>query len=194
MDFSQIKVEAKEALVGNRLMFLLAILVAGIVGGAVPGLNIILSPLLMAGLFVAGKVLLADKKVMFESLFEFFRNFDHAIKIVLVSLLTMIIVFVGILLLIVPGIIFAYRYSQALFIISENKDMDVVDALKTSRRMMQGKKMNLFLFQLSFIGHVLLGIITLGIYLLYALPYIQLSMYNYYLHLKADNPELIEAS
>lgn len=194
MDFSQIKIEAKEALVGNRLMFLLAILVAGIVGGAVPGLNIILSPLLMAGLFVAGKVLLADKKVMFESLFEFFRNFDHAIKIVLVSLLTMIIVFVGLLLLIVPGIIFAYRYSQALFIISENKDMDVVDALKASRSMMQGKKMNLFLFQLSFIGHVLLGIITLGIYLLYALPYIQLSMYNYYLHLKADNPELIEAS
>jgi len=131
---------------------------------------------------------------MFESLFEFFRNFDHAIKIVLVSLLTMIIVFVGLLLLIVPGIIFAYRYSQALFIISENKDMDVVDALKASRRLMQGKKMNLFIFQLSFIGHVLLGIITLGIYLLYALPYIQLSMYNYYLHLKADNPELIEAS
>ena len=193
MDFSQIKIEAKEALVGNRLMFLLAILVVGIVGGAVRGLNIILSPLLMAGLFVAGKVLLADKKVVFESLFEFFRNFDHAIKIVLVSLLTMIIVFVGLLLLIVPGIIFAYRYSQALYIISENKDMDVVDALKASRRMMQGKKMNLFLFQLSFIGHILLGMITFGIYMLYALPYIQLSMHNYYLHLKSNNPELIQA-
>ncbi|WP_025725524.1 DUF975 family protein [Acholeplasma granularum] len=198
MLFKDIKLEAKNALVGNRLMFLLAILVAGVISSVIPGLQILIGPVVMAGLFFIGKKLLSDKKVDFELMFTFFKDLNHAIKLVAVQLLVMLIVLGGFLLLIIPGYIFLFRYSQALFIMSENKDMDIMDALKESRRMMKGYKWNYFFFSLSFIGHILLGIITFGIYLLYALPYINLSMYNYYLHLKVEHgikdqkPNLLE--
>src|SRR5690554_56932 len=184
MDFRALKIEAKEALIGNRLMFLLVILVAGVLASVVPPLAFIVSPILMMGVFVVGKQILKEKKVAFEPIFTYFRDLEHALKIFVVNLLVGLIVMVGLILFIIPGIIFALRYSQAVLIISENKDMDIMDALKESRRMMQGYKMNFFIFILSFIGHYLLGVITFGIYLLYALPYIQLSMYNYYLNLK----------
>lgn len=88
-------------------------------------------------------------------------------------------------LLIIPGIYVALKYGQAIFIMSENKDMDIFDAIKESGKLTEGYKMDLFIFALSFIGHILLGMITFGIYLLYAMPYIMLSMHNYYIHLKA---------
>lgn len=195
MDFRSLKIEAKEALVGNRLMFLLVILVAGILGG-IPAIGIVVSPIIMAGVFVIGKKLLKDKEVQIDPIFTYFKDLEHGLKIFLVNILVGVIVALGLILFIIPGIIFALKYAQAVYIMSENKDMDVMEALRQSGRMMDGYKMNLFLFGLSFILHFLLGIITFGIYMLYAIPYIQLSMYNYYLHLKqksGDQQPVLEA-
>ena len=184
MDSRMIKQEAKMALEGNRLMFLLVILVAGAISGVVPPLAVLVSPIIMMGVFLVGKHLLKNKEVRFEPIFDYFKDLEHGFKIFVVSLLVNVFVFVGLLLFIVPGIIFAMKYSQAAFIMSENKDLDIMAALKKSDEMMYGYKMNLFIFGLSFIGHILLGILTLGIYLLYAMPYMVLSYQNYYLNLK----------
>ena len=184
MNRQKIKSEAKEALVGNRLLFLLAMLLIGFAVGATAGLGILISPILAAGLFLMGKNLLHGEKLKFDDLIEYFNELRHALKLFLVSLLTGLIVLLGFILFIIPGIIFALRYSQALFIMSENKEMDILDALRKSREMMRGYKWDLFVFCLSFIGHILLGIITLGLWFFYAMPYIELSFMNYYLHLK----------
>lgn len=62
MNRSAIKMEAKEALVGKRLMFLVAIIVVGVLSG-IPGIGFIVGPILTAGLFVIGKDVLNKKDV-----------------------------------------------------------------------------------------------------------------------------------
>lgn len=61
MNRSAIKTEAKEALVGKRLMFLVAIIVVVVLSG-IPGIGFIVGHILTAGLFVIGKEVLAKKK------------------------------------------------------------------------------------------------------------------------------------
>lgn len=190
MDRKLIKSEAKQALVGNRLMFLLAIIIVGVISGT--GIGSILAPILGAGLFLIGKVLLLEKKFNFELIIEYFKDLNHALRLIGATLLYALIVFVGFLLFIIPGIIFSYQYSQVMYILAEDKEIGVWDAFKKSKEMMVGYKFDLFIFHLSFIGHILLGMITFGIYLLYAMPYMQLSYYNYYLHLKGK--DVVETS
>jgi uncharacterized membrane protein len=190
MDFSTIKQETKEVLVGNRLMFLLAVLVvSAICAIATPifGIGIIVYPVLMGGLYLLGILILKEKKFDFYKVVELFKDLNHALKVIGVYFLTALIVSVGMFLFIIPGIIFTYRYSQALFIIIDNPEMGIMDALTESQKLMHGHKFELFLFQLSFIGHILLGIITFGLYFFYVIPYIQIAMYNYYLHLSGKN-------
>lgn len=102
-----------------------------------------------------------------------------------------IIVSVGTILLIIPGIIFAMMYAQAPFIMAEHKELGVFEAMHKSKEMMFGKKWNLFVFHFSFIGHFLLSAITFGIYGLYFIPYYQLALINYYQHLKAAEAPLV---
>ncbi|MBQ3011222.1 MAG: DUF975 family protein [Peptococcaceae bacterium] len=56
------------------------------------------------------------------------------------------------MLLIVPGIIASYRYRQGLYILLDHPEMSVSECIRASKHMMQGKKMELFLLDLSFFG------------------------------------------
>ena len=56
----------------------------------------------------------------------------------------------------------------------------IIQALKESVRIMRGKKGKLFYLQLSFIGIYLLGAIACGIGLLWVIPYMQVTMANFY--------------
>ena len=88
------------------------------------------------------------------------------------------------LLLIIPGIIAAYSYQMTLYILLDNPNMNVMDAIKESKRMMKGHKMDYFILQLSFIGWIILGIFTLGILYLWLVPYMNVTMCNFYNNLK----------
>lgn len=76
-------------------------------------------------------------------------------------------------LLIVPGIIKMYSYSLVPFILSENPEMQPIEAITKSREMMDGYKWQTFVLDLSFIGWGILSVITCGLVgLLYTNPYI----------------------
>lgn len=182
MDFKLIKEQSKTALIGSRLMYLIAILVASIITA---GSFAILGPLLMFGLFLISIDLLNGKEFDYNRFLDPFRDLNHVFKMIGVYFLTAIIVAAGTILFIIPGIIFAYMYSQALYIIGENPELGIWEAMQESKRMMNGYKFNLFLFSLSFIGHFLLIIVTLGFYGFYFFPYQSVAFHNYYLHLKA---------
>jgi uncharacterized membrane protein len=67
-------------------------------------------------------------------------------------------------------------------------NVDIEDAITRSRQLMDGKKMDLFVLQLSFIGWFILGLITLNILnVLYTIPYLQLSTAGFYQQLKTNN-------
>ncbi len=191
MNTQIIKDEAKDALVGSRLMMLLVLIVFSAINLVLERfyIGLLLLPIFTAGFYLVNKELLLDGRVDFGKLFYYFRNLKHALKLFGVTILTALIVTLGCLLFIIPGIIFSFRYSQALLIMADNPDIGIIEAMIESKELMYGHKMEYFLFGLSFIGHILLGIITLGIYLLYIMPYIVASNYNYYLHLTHQNED-----
>jgi Predicted integral membrane protein len=95
-----------------------------------------------------------------------------------------IFVFLWSLLLIVPGIIKALAYSMAPFILRENPEMKVLDAITESRKLMHGHKGSLFCLYLTFIGWFLLSALSLGIGFLWFGPYVSAATASFYKSLK----------
>lgn len=96
------------------------------------------------------------------------------------------------LLLVIPGIIAAFRYSQMWFILAENKDMGPLEAISKSKEMMIGNKWKLLCLGLRFIGWWFIGIITLGIGFIWIAPYYSLSRAKFYDDLKPVKSEAAE--
>ena len=67
------------------------------------------------------------------------------------------------LLFIIPGIIKAYEYRMVQYIVCDDPDISVKDALRESREIMDGSKWAAFVLDLSFIGWDILSIFTLGL-------------------------------
>lgn len=61
------------------------------------------------------------------------------------------------LLLIVPGIIAAFRYSQAFYILADDPTKGVMQCIRESKEMMKGNKGKLFCLECSFIPWMLLA-------------------------------------
>ena len=90
------------------------------------------------------------------------------------------------LLLLIPGIVKACAYSQAMYILRDEPDIKATEALKRSQEMMKGHKMEFFKLLLSFFGWALLAPFTLGILYIWLLPYMQATFANYYKYLKGE--------
>lgn len=82
---------------------------------------------------------------------ELFSRFYLAGKIILAQLLTSCLVFLWSLLFVIPGIVAAYRYSLVPYLLIDDPDRPVLDALRRSRELMQGRKWELFTLELSFL-------------------------------------------
>ena len=65
-------------------------------------------------------------------------------------------VFLWTLLLIIPGIIAAIRYSMAPYYLADDPDLTAKEALEKSKEAMQGMKLSYLMLQLSFVGWNLL--------------------------------------
>ncbi|MGX7419684.1 DUF975 family protein [Carnobacterium gallinarum] len=77
------------------------------------------------------------------------------------GLMIMISIFTGLwsLLFIIPGLVKGYSYSQAYNILKDNPEIGILDAITASRRLMDGKKGNLFVLQLTFVLWYLIPVI-----------------------------------
>lgn len=128
--------------------------------------------------------------VRIENLFDGFK--DYA-RVFLTNLLQSIYIVLWTLLLIVPGIIKSISYSQTFFVLKDNPELKNNAAIERSMAMMEGHKMEYFCLILSFIGWLLLGILTLGIGLLWVNPYIATATAHFYEYVKEDYERRIEA-
>ena len=57
----------------------------------------------------------------------------------------------------------AYSYRMVPFILKDNPELSPNEVITKSRKMMDGNKMDVFIFDLSYIGWYLLGIVTFGL-------------------------------
>ncbi|MBU3201855.1 DUF975 family protein [Clostridium estertheticum] len=73
-------------------------------------------------------------------------------------------------------------YRMSYYIIAVEDNISVTKALAKSKKNMYGHKMELFLLELSYIGWVFVSLVTLGIALLWIVPYMELTLANFFLN------------
>ncbi|MEN6636944.1 MAG: DUF975 family protein [Clostridiaceae bacterium] len=120
-----------------------------------------------------------------ETIFSRFSNLGNAL---LLRLLMTVKILLWTLLLIIPGIVAAYRYSMAPFIMAENPDLSATESVERSKQLMAGNKWRLFCLQFSFIGWLLLAALTGGIGGVFLRPYMKAATTAFYLDLTGRQP------
>lgn len=104
-----------------------------------------------------------------EVLYAFKNNYINS---VLGLFIRDIVIAIGCICFIIPGLILSYSYRMVPYILADNPSVSPIEALKTSRAMMKGQKWNCFVYDLSFIGWYILSACTLGILaVFYVNPY-----------------------
>ncbi len=126
--------------------------------------------------------LLDGREARFSDLASFMDHFGSALCMHVIRSLAITL---GTICLIVPGILFTYGFSMAGYIMAEDPDCGAVEALKRSWALMSGRKMDLFVLGLTFIGWALLAVLTLGIGLLFLQPYIEAAYTSFYRELRS---------
>ena len=105
-----------------------------------------------------------DSKYLTSNLFGTLK--DNYTQSIAVLGLTTIYSLLWALLLLIPGIVKSYSYSLAKYIQMDNRDLRAEECIKKSMKLMKGKKMQLFLLDLSFILRWLaIPIITIVVFL-----------------------------
>ncbi|MBR5360963.1 MAG: DUF975 family protein [Lachnospiraceae bacterium] len=204
MEFTraEIKEQARAQLKGKVGILFVCMLVASIIPAIISGIataitqsgnqvvgsllssagSILITPPIALGLVMVFLNVTYGEDPKVSTIFEPFKtNYGKAVCL---SFLVGIFVMLWCLLLVIPGIIMAYAYSQSFRILAENPDMAPMECIKESKRIMKGRKMDLFVLQLSFIGWILLVCVTFGIAAIYVYPYMQLAETNFYHKIK----------
>lgn len=121
---------------------------------------------------------------------DVFSRFDRFGDGFCLELLTSLYIMLWSLLFIIPGLVKAYAYAMAPFILEENPNMTPSEAIKASRELMDGHKFDLFCLHWSFFGWALLSVLTLGIGSLWLNPYMNAATAAFYRSI-AGRPEII---
>ena len=121
-----------------------------------------------------------DEKADYGNLLDGFPIFGRLFALYVVQGL---IVAVCTLAFVLPGIYMSYRYRQSLYLLVEHPEYSPIRCLRESAALMRGRKMELFVLDLSFLGWVLMqnmlpyaGTI-LGIWVM---PYTAITYARYY--------------
>lgn len=112
-----------------------------------------------------------------EMEFGFKNQYSHLIY---VQLLRDIKIVLWSLLAVVPGVVKCYEYRLIPYVLAENPTISTNRAFEISRELTRGEKANLFLLDLSFAGWYALGVLTLGIGLLFLYPYTEATFAEFY--------------
>lgn len=135
------------------------------------------SSIIQAGYCSFNLKLVDDEDPAFRNLFSQFRKSK---AIIIAYLLRFLFESIGYMLFIVPGIIISYNYALVPFILADNPCVSGKEALKMSREMMYGNRWRLFCLQFSFIGWILLTILSLGIGSIWLTPYQNAALASFY--------------
>jgi uncharacterized membrane protein len=187
-DFRKMATEKCQFNQTNLLVIFLIVLIiaSAIQATTIVGL-ILMGPLTMGVIKVITKVYngeKADLQDVFYTLNETgLRTFGKSVE---ANLLITLFTFLWSLLFVIPGIIKSYSYAMTFYIIDENPDIAVEEAIDESKRIMHGNKWRLFCLDLSYIGWIFLCILTFGILYLWITPKMELARYLFYKNLKGE--------
>ena len=113
-----------------------------------------------------------------------FDGFGIFFRVLWLMVLMGIYILLWMLLLVVPGIIAAYRYRMALYLLLDHPEWSPNRCIGESKRMMAGHKGELFVLDLSFLGWYILAMVPFVT--VWVTPYTQLTYAVYYDTLRAN--------
>lgn len=196
MNFIEIKEEAKKLTSKHILKFwkssllvfassiALAIILGIISGGVLAFITELLALPLYIG-FISYILGLAREEEV--SLTDIFQDYKKIGLIVVTLIISYVFIIFGYILLIIPGIIIAFSLVMVVYLLADSKETSISEAkniIRESIEMMNGYKLDYFIFELSFIGWYFLGAITFGIAYIYVIPYFTFANTLYYQRLK----------
>jgi len=131
-----------------------------------------ISGTLLGGPVIAGYYIVAHRINSKKSieLSDFFRSFDGFVPLLILNLLISLIVLLGLMLLILPGIYLAISYLFAHFFVCFY-EVEPSEALRLSRKTVSGNFGQILLLYLILAGINLLGFLAFGVGLLLSLPF-----------------------
>jgi uncharacterized membrane protein len=115
-------------------------------------------------------------KLEIKDMFEAFKNYWNA---VLASLLVFVIIIIGLVLLIVPGIIFACKLVFTPYLVVDRK-MEVLEAIKESWRMTGGHAWTVFFIGLLAIPIGIAGLICFGVGVIISIMWVTITFASLY--------------
>lgn len=125
------------------------------------------------------------EKIENSKLFDGYTNGFQ--RIFTTGLLQFIYTVLWSLLFVIPGIIKSYSYSMTYYILKDNPELKNNAAIEKSMQMMDGRKLDLFLLHLSFIGWAILCLLTAGIGFIFLIPYMYTAQAHFYEDLKKES-------
>lgn len=195
--------EAKEAALsilknnwgGAIVFFLVYALIVSVLSGTGLG-ALLLDSVLLIGVY---SVIIDASQTKMYSIERIFDGFKEGLtNRVILSFMKSLFIILWSLLFIIPGIVKSYSYMLAEFVSKEHPEYDYTECLEESKEKMEGHKMEMFVLELSFIGWALLSILTLGIGLLWLVPYMQQTKVEYInaniMKLRTDSSTKVEAN
>jgi uncharacterized membrane protein len=130
--------------------------------------------------------LVRGNKLDIADVFTIYKDSDTTFKVIGLYILQGIFIFLWSLLFIIPGIIKSLSYSQTFYLLRDHPEYSITQAITESRIRMNGYKGKYFLLNLSFIGWGILCAFSLGIGLLWLIPYMSASTAEFYNELIAS--------
>jgi len=183
------------------LVFLIVWVVEGIfygVGGALmkyPAVTIVLYVIgLLVAIFIQMSIVNISLRLNrggepdFKDIYSAYPYFG---KYILAAILYGLLVLVGLILCVVPGIYWGIKYHFFGYFIIE-QGMNPLDALKRSGEITKGSKWNLLVLFIIFIGITFVGAILCGIGLLFSTPIVVMALVYAYRRLLETSPQVIE--
>lgn len=131
-----------------------------------PVSGLLLAAPVITGYYIVAKQLERDRTVEIP---DFFRSFDKFVPLLILHLLMTLIITLGLILLIIPGIYFAISYTFAHFFVWFY-DVEPTEAIRMSRKTVAGNFGHVLLLCLVLVGINLLGALAFGVGLLLTLP------------------------
>ena len=155
---AQVSPKAMTALYGLLLLFLNMVSAfagdAGVLSTFVSILTGLLSIVLGAGFAMYCMAIRRGERAEYITLFD---GFSFVGKLIGLTIVTALFIWLWSMLFIIPGIIAAYRYRFAPYNLYENPGIGVMEALEMSKRQTMGYKGQLFALGLSYLGWTLLA-------------------------------------
>jgi len=152
-------------------------------GGLFDVMYFALTAPMSVGIIIYSLAIVNGKEFSFNQIFKPYDDYLKTLGLVFVLVLMII---GGFILFIIPGIIISLIYSMSLYVLAEEPEISIINALKKSSELTQGFRTKLFLLGLIYSGLAILSIFTLFIGLIWLMPLFGITSANFYNELKRN--------